>query len=280
MIPAARDTAGALTEVSNDPALQGLLAEIGRCCGTRLPALIFRHLATYPGVVPAYWTHLRVLYQGGWLQDAAWPLAEELDTTGLMAPIQAQKLSAIGLDAELLIRAHATLDCYNRSNPVHWLALLTLLHGIDTSEAARTAAPARDRSWQPPPPPMADPLPMVEVGAIDANTRWLFNDLRVGDRSTLDPVVPSLYRHFVPYPALLQLLHQSLAPHFASGRIDACVKDLTCKFKTRAEHLSAQLGPPPELLRQPAVLAAIRDFANRVIPPMLVVGRSLRRALS
>ncbi len=280
MVSAVRNKAGALIEGGHDAAAQSLLTEIGRCCGTRLPALIFRHLATHPGVMPTFWAHLGGLYQGGWLQEVAWPLAEELDDTGLIAPIPAQTLAAIGLEARVLIRAHATLDCYNRSNPVHCLALLTLLHGIETPGAPGTAAPARQRSWQPPPPPTADPLPMVEVDAIDGPTRWLLNDLREGDRRTLDPVVPSLYRHFVPYPAVLQCLHQSLAPHFASGHITACVQDLLCKFKPQAERLSRQLGPTPEPLRQPAVLAAIRDFAYRVIPPMVLVGQSLRRALS
>lgn len=270
-----------LAEHPADAAVQAILAEICRCCGTRMPALIFRHLATYPGVVPAFWEHLGALYQDGVLQEAVWPLLEQLNTSTLLAPLKPEALDTLGMNREELLRARATLEQYNRSNPVNLLALLTLLDQIDSPPSSSGQAPTLvRRAWHPPPAPIEIPLPMAEVGAIDDPTRQLLNDLRTGDRRTPDPVVPSLYRHFAAYPKVLRLLHHHLAPRFEDGLINAMLQAWLPQVQAQARMLSAQLGPWPRALEQAAVLAAIRDFAHRVIPPMIVVGRSLHSALT
>jgi hypothetical protein len=120
---------------------------------------------------------------------------------------------------------------------------------------------------------------MVEVDAIDPSVRWLLNDLREGDRRTLDTVVPSLYRHFVHHPAVLQLLHRGLAPQFANSHISARVHTLLLLMKAQARALSGQLGALPAELQEPELVSVMRDFAHRVIPPMIIVGHWLRRSL-
>ncbi len=120
---------------------------------------------------------------------------------------------------------------------------------------------------------------MVEVDAIDLSIRWLLNDLREGDRRGLDTVVPSLYRHFVHHPAVLQLLHAGLAPQFANGHITTRVHTLLLLMKEQARVLSGQLGVLPAELQKPELVSVMRDFAHRVIPPMVIVGRWLRQSL-
>ncbi|MFM7342001.1 MAG: hypothetical protein ACKO3Q_04865 [Betaproteobacteria bacterium] len=273
-IPFPHQSPKPLSEHAADAATEQILAHLCRCCGTTLPALIFRHLATREGLMGAFWKHLGGLFEGGQLQAVAWHLMEAIDTDGLIT-------SALpALEAPTLARARSTLEQYGRSNPVNLLALLTLLHQV--REGAGPAGPVTDRPepWQAPPPPSAAMLPMVDVAAIDTGTRWLLNDLRSGDRRTLDAVVPSLYRHFVPYPALLQAVHRSLAPRFADGQIAARAQALQDRLQPAAAALAARLGPVPEVLRQADVLATMQDFAQRVIPPMIIVGRALHRALS
>jgi hypothetical protein len=262
---------------AGETATAQILDHLCRCCGTTLPALIFRHLATREGLLPAFWGHLGGLFESGKLQRAAWPLIEQLDTQGLIGASPGLQT----LDAHTLGRALATLEQYNRSNPVNLLALLTVLHQVNAGPNPATQAndPPEDPPWQAPQPPAEVMLPMVELSTIDRGTRWLINDLRSGDRSQLDTVVPSLYRHFVPYPEVLHLLHHWLAPRFADGQMAARAQTLVEQFETRAAGLASGLGSVPVMLREPEVLATLEDFAQRVIPTMIIVGCALQRAL-
>jgi hypothetical protein len=247
-----------------------------------LPALIFRNLATRPGVLEAFWQCLGPLYRQGLLQQSAWPLARQAGAGDLLPALEARELQAFGLhDGPMLRSTLATLDNYNRANPVNWLALLSLLEASRQTPkpGAARAGQAAEHAWQPPAPPADELLPLPAADELDARTRWLLNDLREGDRSELDPVVPSLYRHLSACPGLIEWLHLHLAPRFADGRMTAKLQRLRQAMQHEAIAWAERLEPVPEPLLASDVLATLEQFASQIIPPMVLIGTALRRAI-
>lgn len=260
-------------------AVQAIYDALCRSCGSTLPALIFRNLATRAGVLEAFWECVGPMYQQGLLQDKAWALVRSAAAGDLLPALPAAQRFAFGLEGAALHSALATLDNYNRANPANWLALLTVLHAA-RSDRPTAVQTTEARNWQAPPPPEAELLPLTPVEQIDLPTRWLLNDLQEGDRSQLNPVVPSMYRHFMAYPALLRWLHQPLAPRFADGRMAADLHVLRQRMSDQARELATRLGPLPNALREPDVLGTMEHFAAQVIPPMVLIGAAWRRAIA
>jgi hypothetical protein len=80
---------------------------------------------------------------------------------------------------------------------------------------------------QEPPPAIPGPLPpMVAPEAMDPSLRSLINDFGFGDRSKLDAVVPSLFRHLAHWPKYLATLHISLLPRFRDHSVATASNDL------------------------------------------------------
>jgi len=262
--------------------IQAIYRELCLSCGVAMPALIFRTLATRPGVLEAFWQCLGPLYRQGLLQQSAWPLARQSASHDLLPALQAGELQAFGLGSgHMLDRALATLDNYNRANPVNWLALLSLLQAARQTPApgASQALNAAEPAWQPPAPPACELLPLPGAEDLDARTRWLLNDLREGDRRELDPVVPSLYRHLSVCPGLLEWLHLHLAPRFADGRMSADLHRLRQDMQQEASAWAQRLGPVPGVLLAADVLDTLERFAREVIPPMVLIGTAFRQAM-
>jgi hypothetical protein len=272
------EQSGAQTPAQIQAIYQGLCLS----CGVALPALIFRNLATRPGVLEAFWQCLGPLYRQGLLQQSAWPLARQAGAGDLLPALEARELQAFGLhDGPMLRSTLATLDNYNRANPVNWLALLSLLEASRQTPkpGAARAGQAAEHAWQPPAPPADELLPLPAADALDARTRWLLNDLREGHRSELDPVVPSLYRHLSACPGLIEWLHLHLAPRFADGRMTAKLQRLRQAMQHEAIAWAERLEPVPEPLLASDVLATLEQFASQIIPPMVLIGTALRRAI-
>jgi hypothetical protein len=263
--------------------IQAIYRELCVSCGVAMPALIFRNLATRPGVLEAFWQCLGPLYRQGLLQQSAWELAGQAAAADLLPALEAHERHAFGLhDGQMLRSTRATLDNYNRANPVNWLALLSLLEAARQTpkHGAARAEQAAEQAWQPPAPPSGELLPLPAADELDARTRWLLNDLREGgDRSELDPVVPSLYRHLSACPGLLDWLHRHLAPRFADGRMTAELRHLRQGMQQEARGWAERLEPLPAALLAADVLETVEQFAHQVIAPMVLIGTALQRAI-
>jgi len=91
--------------------------------------------------------------------------------------------------------------------------------------------------------------------------------------------VPSLYRHLSACPGLIEWLHLHLAPRFADGRMTAKLQRLRQAMQHEAIAWAERLEPVPEPLLASDVLATLEQFASQVIPPMVLIGTALRRAI-
>jgi hypothetical protein len=272
--------AGLLEELAESRATgepRRIYGEIKRLCAVPMVALIYRHLATLPGVLEWSWALLEPALRSGALQRQAWALAERVHVAA--TPIPRAALRAAGVEARDEHGIAAVLDAYNRANPVNILAVRCLALHLAGDVPPR--APAAAAPWEPPPQP--EPLPrMIDPPAMTPTVRELAQLLT--DRGATDaasPLWPSLYRHLAHWPAFLGYAAVIVPPRFDA--IDAAAAKLRAGIDAAAAELAASLRPPAAL---PAPAAAERDGLQRAIaqfspriPEMAVIGTLLRRAL-
>lgn len=268
----------ALAEVdlaSASPEIAGIYADIARLSGIPLPALIWRHLATFPGVLPEAWAALRPLYERGLVQRAAWETVETVVAATAAGPT-AQQLASAGLPSAAVASYRQILQSYNRANPVNFVGVRILLAALSRREPAIARA-LPPTGWTPPA-AIVGLVPMTSVGAIPPKERQLIDSLAVAHDIDRSVIVPSLYRHLVPWPLLLQLIHAGLAPRIGSGAIGKLVHEVSDDLRVRADDLADYVGPLPTLAANHAVTDALESF-SRLIPEMIVIGTLLVHGL-
>ena len=123
-----------LAEADAPPEIASIYAEMRHTTGAPMVALIWRHLATMPGVLAEVWRGLGPLYRSGRLQDAAWRAAA-VNVQAAPADVGRARLIAAGLNDAGIAAFERVLEAYNRVNPVIW----SFFH---TNHDGTTAAPA------------------------------------------------------------------------------------------------------------------------------------------
>lgn len=281
-MPETATAAGLLEELPESRAtgeLRRIYAEIRRWSGVPMVALIYRHLATMPGVLEWSWRLLEPAMRAGEVQRKAWALAQDAVIPHQPA-IPAAALRAAGITPDDERQIASVLDAYNRANPVNIMAVRCLsLHLAGRAGAAAADAPRP--AWEPPPAPAALP-PMIDPAAMSPTVRELA--LLLTDRggsAAPSPLWPSLYRHLAHWPALLGYAAVIIPPAFDA--IDAAASRLQRQVDAAAAGMARELARPPDLdapagERARQLQSAIDQFSRR-IPEMVVIGGVLRRAL-
>ena len=276
--PPSDATLAEIPEAAATGSVAAIYAELRKLSGAPVVALIFRHLATHPGLLEQIWDSLAPLMQTGLLQETAWKITSESVPADLIPSINGDVRVAVGLERETPQGVLNAIDAYNRVNPVNLLIMLSLLKRLELSSTS--AKPIASRTWTPPQPISGALSTMVRPVDIPLNLRQLINDMGFGDRSKLDSVVPSLFRHLAVEPGLLGLLHVVLTPKFRDGSLKAATDALYGKMRDAAGELALHLRPMPLLATLPAPADTIRTFTSTWIPLMTIVGTALRRSLT
>lgn len=242
---------------------------------TALPQvnLIFRHLATRPGVLPWVWQMLRPLYLSQELADAAHALSHSVPEAHAPSPIPAL-LPAAERDA-----CRRVLEAYNSGNPQNLIALTAFVHALDGA-VTRTTASGRitPRALNDGARDQPDFPPIPARNAISPEITDRLQRLAARHR-TVPGVIPSLYVHLALRPDILAPLDAFLGEHLSAatwpGHVDAVIASATATAHRLAPHLaetsSTALGDDDR--REMA--ETIRTFVNATIPEMVVVGRWL-----
>ena len=266
-----------LREAEAPPDIAAIYAALRKATGVPLVNLIWRHLATLPGVLPWAWAAVRPALEDGSLQAARTRLGAALPLPPL-APVDAAAWKAAGLAPELRSQVLGLVETYNRGNLSNLILLTALrraLEGVPPATrppvAAEPAAPEGDLAPVP-------PLPVL--AALAPETRAQVQDLAArhgGEKG----VIPSLYLHLAHWPPVLAALPGWIGPllepaTLASGR-SAAIRLATVE----ADGLRARLAPVTNLpgSHGPAVLAVLSRFTLQVIPDMVPIGLALRRSL-
>jgi hypothetical protein len=269
-------TLAELSEATASGEKREIYAQLRRLSGVPMVALIFRHLATHPGLLEQTWTSIEPVLRTGLLQEAALKIAKQHASPALMPVIDANACKALGLDDASLRPVVNALDAYNRANPINLLTMLSLLGRIETATVALPPVV----QWTPPAPIPGPLSPMTAPADMPPHIRRLINDFGFGDRTRLDPIVPSLLRHLCETPALLAVLHVVFVPQFRDGTMAAAIARLRDALVQEAERIAPSIAPIPLLESAPQVRQTIERFTGSWIPQMTIVGMALRHALT
>jgi hypothetical protein len=259
------------------PEIAAIYNELSRLSGIPLPALIWRHLATYPAALPSAWQALRPYFASGLLQEAAWR-AVGRTLAGKFAGPDDKSLRLAGLDPDAIKAYRRVLQSYNRSNPVNFVGVRLLLAAMSKTEGSAPAAAPSDRGWSPPA-PIVDLVQMIPVPAIPADIRILIDGIAPDPTVDRNLIVPSLYRHLVPWPALLRLLHDDLVPRIQTGELPSLTKQVAGALQQEADALARHIGPLPGLAAIDGVTDSVSRF-SALIPEMIVIGSLLEQGLA
>ena len=266
-----------LSEADASGRVAEIYAELRRLSGVPVVALIFRHLATHEGLLDQIWAALRPLLTTGVLQDAAARVVDENIPADLIPPIDANVRCALGFDGVRMTPVLNAIDAYNRANAINLLIMLSLLRRLELSDS--TVQPVPTRAWYPPA-PIAGPLsPMMSPAEMPSHIRRMINDFGFGDRTRLDPVVPSLLRHLCDAPGLLAILHVVLTPKFKDGTLSNALAKLRTAMAQAAAGIAPQIGLLPQMAATPSARVVVEEFTGSWIPQMTVIGFALRRSL-
>lgn len=228
-----------LPELSTDKAageVRNIYGAIEAALGVRLVNLVYRHLATVPGALEWAWYTVGAPFQAGVFADRS----KTLIPAAAAAPDRCISLVSAGLSVAEAGRVLATLDAYNRANPMNALSLRVIALAL---EAGRPAAAVPIE----PPPPVELPelLPMASLDGMEAGTRDTMQRLARLTTGRDTRIVPSLFRHFAPWPELLNRLAGAMEEMAAAGVIDDQSSQVIDKAETIAFEIFQNLPPPP-----------------------------------
>ena len=250
--------------------------DIRHWTGVPMVALIFRNLATHSGLLEEIWESVAPLFRNGLIQETAWRIASTAKTADL-PPIEANARAVLGLTGGALTQVCNATEAYNRANPVNLLTMLALMTRL---KDPASASPAPVRKWTPPT-AIPGPLPgMTSPEAMTPKLRWLINDLSFGDRSTLSPVVPSLYRHLTAWPGYLAVLHVTLMPRFRDGSLAHASQGVQQEMAREAASIATYLPPIRGFVANTVAINTVAQFATTTIPLMIVVGHAMQKTLA
>ncbi len=262
-----------LPEVDAPASIATIYEELKQLSGTPMVALIWRHLATYPDVLPVVWAALAPLFRAGLVQEAAWRAAE----TGVDAPpskLTRARLSAIGLAPDDQSAFARVLDAYNRANPVNFVGVRLLVRAMTRDVGG---PPPKHSAWRAP--EAIGGLPaMVPIAKIGHGDRAMIDALSSDPALDRSRVVPSLYRHLTEWPGLIGAIHDDLAPRFKSGEMARVIGAAGEAMDGEAARLDAYMKPLPGLATLGPISETLEKF-SALIPEMVTVGLLLKRGI-
>ena len=105
--------------------IRAIYEEIRYLTGVPMVALIWRHMATLPGVLPDAWSSVAPILRSGLLQETAWQIADNARIPQL-SPLTGTALRRLGVEREARAAVETVLEAYNRANPVNMLCVYAL----------------------------------------------------------------------------------------------------------------------------------------------------------
>lgn len=256
-----------LAELAEEAAtgrLAELYADIRAVLGLPMVNLVYRHLATKPGLLEESWAALRPNLASRDAAAAAGELVAVAVAAGVAAVPRAS-LAAAGLTTGDASLARATLAAYRRANSRNLLGMCLLLDGCVGS---------RERDQEESVPPATPILPLASLETLTPAVAALLDELSLYAVGGTEPrIVPTLLRHFAGNGCLLALVWTALRPAAAApARSGAAIVTL-------ARELASALPYPVAALGDAEARAVAARFAD-AMARMLLLGQMLSAALA
>lgn len=256
--------------------IRNIYEAIEAALGVRLVNLVYRHLATVPGALEWAWYTVGPTFQAGVFADRA----KALIPADTMPPEQRISLFSSGLSSHEAGQVIATLDAYNRANPMNALSLRVIALALEAGRPAAPSAHGRPARIN-----LPELLPMAPLDRMADGTRDLMQRLARLTTGQDSKIVPSLFRHFAPWPGLLSRMADAMEEMTAGGIIDDEAKRVFKKAEGIALDIFNELPPPgaQAVLPDPATRKTLVDTIE-IFPPticrMIVIAGLLRAAIA
>ena len=265
------------TEATGDVAL--VYEEIRRTYAVPYVSSLFRHLATYPGLLPWAWRILRPALVSGAAQHLAW---RRVDVTELppLRRLSREALADLGVDAASLPAIRTVCESFARVSPINLVvaACLARLLGEGQSGAESAAVTLEPTDLPAPLPAMAGMVPAAEMTPETRVVLATFETELAGEA-----FVPGLWRILAHWPGFLSFLSASFAPLLRDPAVLETCERIAERITAVAPSVLATLESPAEPAplapgETPAVLSAIRTYRG-TSPQMVGFGTLILQAL-
>ncbi len=261
------------------PDVAALYDDIRRVTQVPLVNLIYRHMATLPGVLPWAWSLLRPLTLSGASEAAANRAVAALEVPQV-TPFGERELRAAGVTDDERTTMLRVLAAYNRGNSLNVVNLTTLLLALDLPTIPRESLGVVYAR--------ADHSADADVAAIPDIRR--LDDLdsetaaRLSEIARLhggDGVIPSLYLHLANWPGMLARVCDRVEPLLRDGAVLQSRDELCRLVDGEARGLLPLLATDVHVpvASLPALRSVLETFVYRLIPEMVPVGLALWRAM-
>jgi hypothetical protein len=252
-----------LPEAAATGRIAELYADIRAVLGLPMVNLVYRHLATKPGVLEQCWVALRPDLASKAAAAAAEELVAVASPPGVVA-LPRGSLAVAGLAGGQARLARATLAAYRRANSLNTLGMAALLGGCPGTAVGADEAAA---------PPSEPILPMASIDDLAPPVAGLLDEMSLHVVGPEEPrLVPSLLRHFAGDACALALVWIVLRP--AAAEIARRGEQVA----SRARALTTML-PHPVMALQDAGDRVVAERFSEATARMLVLGEVLSAAL-
>lgn len=255
--------------------VKNIYVSIEAALGVRLVNLVYRHLATVPGALEWAWSTVGPVFQSGVFAERA----QLLGAVGDVAMTDSVSFDQAGLSDGEGSRVIETLEAYNRANPMNALSLRVIALALEAGRPAEAGGLAVEMPGE-----LPTLLPMAPLDGLPPSTMDILYRLAALTTGQNRGLVPSLFRHFTAWPALLAALADWLEPLAADGEIERKVADVSTRADEIAHDIFDQLEMPgegaslPDATTRETLLQTIEIFPPAICR-MIVIGGLLRTAI-
>jgi len=248
--------------------------------GVRLVNLVYRHLATVPGALEWTWAVVSGPFEQNIFAQNSVALVKMASQIppAVRSSDNANRFVA-GLPDQDIKRIVDTIEGYNRANPINALSLNVVALALEDERRASFVPPPETQNTA-----LKELLPLHSIDSLGEETANILSRLAVLTTGKPGPLIPSLYRHFVPWPDFLSRVADWLENLSANGEIDRLSEQVSKRAQEVAAEIYAGLETAPENGDVPG--QEIRESlveTIRLFPPaicrMIVIGGLLRHAL-
>lgn len=235
--------------------------------------LIWRHLATMPGMLAWTWSLVKPMHATPALREAAETLRAGVTIpAGSEQPVEVFDAVGVMPDDRAVIRA--MMRNYGTGNSLNLLSLL-LVQAVLAGEVPGGRV-VEDSGSREPTGTVLRPLPrLLGLDELSPSLRKLVLDMDQFGRLTPTDAVASLYRHLAHWPGFLAVAHAALSGAHRDGSLRAA-HQRTLSHATTLVHSQllplARIPPPPPATGRAEAQAGIEIFTGQMIARMVAMG--------
>jgi hypothetical protein len=251
------------------PEIAAIYADIKTVSELPLVNLIWRHFATFPGILRWAWAATSPIV-GSTRMDAARHRIAGSVTLPSITSLGTKDWRSAGVSGQGLARIGTVVDTYLRGNLTNIVALTALRMRLEHPD--RPAAHLIASVQATPAPTQLDPLPRID--AVEAPLAAQIRALAKRHEGISNDVTPSFYLALSYWPGVIEALPSWLSALYEPGALRAA-RVSTCNLaEAEAEAMLPTQRQPPEGIS--AVRPTLERFTRLLIPAFVPVCVAMR----